>query len=117
MFTRRSWITSAGGMWGAALQAQRGNEPVTAPEAMELAPVVPNEKRSLVTVRTGEERRRIVREALEGIDSQIRSSWKAKKYVLIKPNNVSTQNQLASTHVDTLRGILDYRMAGGRGKW
>ncbi|MFN7937863.1 MAG: DUF362 domain-containing protein [Bryobacteraceae bacterium] len=108
MFTRRSWMTSVGGMWGAALQAQRGNETVTAPEATELAPVVPNEKRSLVTVRTGEERRRIVREALEGIDSQIRTGWKGKKYVLIKPNNVSTQNQLASTHVDTLRGILDY---------
>lgn len=108
MFTRRSWLTSVGGMWGAALQAQRGTEPVTAPEPMDFAPIVPNENRSLVTVRTGEERRRIAREALEGIDSQIRSGWKGKKYVLIKPNNVSTQNQLASTHVDTLRGILDY---------
>ena len=116
MFTRRSWMTSVGGMWGAALQAQRGNEPVTAPEAMEFAPIVPNEKRSLVTVRTGEERRRIVREALEGIDSQVRTGWKGKKYVLIKPNNVSTQNQLASTHVDTLRDILYYMHSRWKGK-
>jgi uncharacterized protein (DUF362 family) len=31
-----------------------------------------------------------------------------KKYVLIKVNNVNTNKQLAATHVDALRGILDY---------
>ena len=33
---------------------------------------------------------------------------KTKKYVVIKPNTVSTTIQLASTHADALRGILDY---------
>jgi uncharacterized protein (DUF362 family) len=33
---------------------------------------------------------------------------KGKKYVVIKPNNVNTVNQLAASHVDALRGILDY---------
>jgi uncharacterized protein (DUF362 family) len=42
------------------------------------------------------------------IDDQIRPRLKKKKYVLIKPNNVSTTNQLAASHVDGLRGILDY---------
>ena len=42
------------------------------------------------------------------IDDQIRPKLKSKKYVLIKPNNVSTNNQLAASHADALRGILDY---------
>jgi len=33
---------------------------------------------------------------------------KAKKYVVIKVNNVSTVNQLAATHADAIHGILDY---------
>ncbi|MFB3920717.1 MAG: DUF362 domain-containing protein [Terriglobia bacterium] len=31
-----------------------------------------------------------------------------KKYVIIKPNNVSTVNPLAATDADAMRGILDY---------
>jgi uncharacterized protein (DUF362 family) len=42
------------------------------------------------------------------IDEQIKPKLKPKKYVVIKPNNVSTFSQLASTHADALRGILDY---------
>jgi uncharacterized protein (DUF362 family) len=64
--------------------------------------------RPVVSLIKGDERRRIVRESLEAIDEQIRPVLKAKKSVVIKPNNVSTNNQLASTHADTLRGILDY---------
>jgi len=104
MLTRRSWLASLPA-FSAALQSQ---EAVTPPGAVEFPVVVPNNKRSLVTVRNGEDRRTIVREALEGIDKEVRAQWKGKKYVLIKPNNVSTQNQLAATHVDALRGILDY---------
>ena len=33
---------------------------------------------------------------------------KGKKYVVIKPNFVNTVNQLAASHADTMRGILDY---------
>ena len=31
-----------------------------------------------------------------------------KKYVVIKPNNVSTVNPLAATNADAIHGILDY---------
>ena len=72
------------------------------------APATPPPDRSLVSLIKGEERRRTVRESLEAIDGQIRPVLKTKKYVVIKPNNVSTTNQLAATHADTLRGILDY---------
>jgi len=56
----------------------------------------------------GDDRRKNVHDALAAIDDQIRPALRHKKYVLIKPNNVSTVNQLAATHADTLNGILDY---------
>jgi uncharacterized protein (DUF362 family) len=56
----------------------------------------------------GDNRRKNITNALAAIDDRIRPKLKGKKYVIIKPNNVSTTKQLASTHVDALRGILDY---------
>ena len=64
--------------------------------------------RSVVSLIKGEERRRTIRESLEAIDEQIKPALKKKKYVVIKPNNVSTTRQLAATHADALHGILDY---------
>ncbi|HET8827326.1 MAG TPA: hypothetical protein VFM77_19445, partial [Terriglobales bacterium] len=58
--------------------------------------------RSRVALAHGESRRKNVSEALLTLDSQIRSALQPKKYVLIKPNNVSTEIQLASTHVDAI---------------
>jgi uncharacterized protein (DUF362 family) len=63
---------------------------------------------STVSLVHGDDRRKNVYEALMAIDEQIKSKLKSKKYVVIKPNIVSTNNQLASTHVDVLRGMLDY---------
>lgn len=56
----------------------------------------------------GQDRRRNIHDALVAIDDQIRPVLRRKKYVVIKPNNVSTTNQLAATHADALNGILDY---------
>jgi uncharacterized protein (DUF362 family) len=64
--------------------------------------------KSLVSLVKGDSRRKNVAAALAGIDPQILPALKSKKYVLIKVNNVSTTNQLASTHVDAIHGILDY---------
>ena len=50
----------------------------------------------------------MVQDALNAIDHQIRPVIQRKKYVIIKVNNVSTTNQLAATHADTIWGILDY---------
>ena len=50
----------------------------------------------------------MVHDALAAIDHQIRPVIQRKKYVIIKVNNVSTTNQLAATHADTIWGILDY---------
>jgi uncharacterized protein (DUF362 family) len=63
---------------------------------------------SKVSLVQGDIRRTNVYQALVALDDQIQPDLKRKKYVVIKPNGVSSRNQLASTHVDALAGILDY---------
>ena len=69
----------------------------------------------MVSLVSGEDRRKNVYNALAAIDDQIRPALKRKKYVLIKPNTVAVNNQLGSTHADALRGILDYLEGRFRG--
>jgi uncharacterized protein (DUF362 family) len=71
-------------------------------------PVFPIANRSRVAVVAGKERRQMVHDALLAVERDILPVLKQKKYVVIKPNNVSTVNQLAATHADTLRGIIDF---------
>ena len=78
-------------------------------------PIVPYPDRSKVALTHGDNRRKNVFDALVSIDSEIKPGLQRKKYVLIKPNNVSTEIQLASTHVDALNGILDYLAPRFRG--
>jgi uncharacterized protein (DUF362 family) len=66
------------------------------------------ERNSTVALVKGDSRRKNIAQALTAIDDQVRPGLKAKKYVLIKVNNVSTNNQLAATHADAIHGILDY---------
>jgi uncharacterized protein (DUF362 family) len=73
-----------------------------------LKPITPVNKRSTVVLVRGDERRKMINEVLVAIDAEIRPILKRKKTVLIKPNCVGVDNQLASTHLDTLLGILDY---------
>ena len=65
-------------------------------------------KQSTVALIHGEDRRKNAYNALIAIDKELQPKLRQKKYVVIKPNNVSTKNQLAATHVDALRGIMDY---------
>lgn len=71
-------------------------------------PFPASQTRSRVALIQGENRRKMIYEAMMAIDDQIRPKLKNKKSVVIKPNNVSTTIQLAATHADALRGILDY---------
>jgi len=70
--------------------------------------VFPYAERSKVALIHGEDRRKNVFGALMTIDSEIQAGLARKKYVIIKPNNVSTEKQLASTHSEAINGILDY---------
>jgi len=89
--------------------AASATSPTTAP------PIFPYAERSKVALTQGDNRRKNVLDALVSIDSEINPGLQRKKYVLIKPNNVSTEKQLASTHVDALNGILDYLAPRFRG--
>jgi uncharacterized protein (DUF362 family) len=68
----------------------------------------PEGPRATVSVYHGDDRRKNAYNALLAIDKELQPKLKKKMYVVIKPNNVNTVNQLAATHADALRGILDY---------
>ena len=102
-FSRRNflWTTAAFTASSTLLRAQeRPAEPVQTGGAAG--------RRSVVAVSNGASRRKNICEALVAIEDQIMPVLKTKKHVVIKPNIVSTNNQLASTHVDSLHGILDF---------
>ena len=103
-FSRRSFFSAVAGVGGlTALRAQ-----VAGPNTPPLVFTPQAAAKSTVAIVKGDVRRQIVRDALNAIDHQIRPVIQRKKYVIIKVNNVSTTNQLAATHADTIWGILDY---------
>jgi uncharacterized protein (DUF362 family) len=73
------------------------------------------ETRSTVAIGQGTDRRQGVYNALKAIDQDLRAKMKGKRYAIIKPNFVNTVNQLAASHADTMRGILDYLAESFRG--
>lgn len=77
------------------------------PPAADLPADKPNTGHSKVALMHGDDQHNVC-QALEKIDAQLQAGLRGKTYVVIKPNNVSTSNQLASTHYDALSGILDY---------
>ena len=66
------------------------------------------ECKSTVSLTRGEDRRQNVIQSLVAIEDQIVPVLRTKKYVVVKPNLVSTVNQLAATHADALRGIIEF---------
>jgi len=63
--------------------------------------------KSTVMFATGMDRRRLVQEVLEPFEEEIRAGVRGKQ-VLIKPNCVADGIQLCATHVETIRGVLDF---------
>ena len=109
-FSRRNLLRIAAiGSVAPAVRAQQPPGPQGAPSVPLPLPVVtPAATRSVVSLVRGEDRRKNVYDALMAIDPELAPALQRKKYVLIKPNLTSNVKQLAATHADTLRGILDY---------
>ncbi len=63
---------------------------------------------SSVSLVKGNDRREIVFQALRNIQDQVLASLGDKRKILIKPNFVVTTRELCATHVDAVRGILDF---------
>ena len=66
------------------------------------------DRKATVSLTHGNDRRKNVFEALMAVDQDLQPVLRTRKYVVIKPNFVNTVNQLAASHVDAMRGILDY---------
>ena len=64
-------------------------------------------KVSSVALTTGDHRADLAFRALQPFAKQIKQAI-GNKQVVLKPNNVLTNKQLTSTHVDTLEGILEF---------
>lgn len=77
-------------------------------DTIDLPAAAPLSTTSKVALVYGDDRRKNVLEALTKIDDQIKPGLVRKKCVAIKVNFVSDSIQLAATHVDAVRGILDY---------
>lgn len=65
------------------------------------------ESRSSVAFTTGTERRQMLYEVLNPFQKEIKAGLK-KKRLIIKPNMVVTNTPLCATHVDALRGLLEF---------
>jgi uncharacterized protein (DUF362 family) len=104
-FTRRQFVRLSGTALLLPAAFAKAQEPAA---ETQLSPVRQFSGRSKVALVHGDNRRQNVHDALLAIDDQIRPRLQRKKYVVIKPNNVSTVKQLAASHPDALRGILDY---------
>jgi hypothetical protein len=106
-YSRRDflYLSGAGALADVALPNLSGQE---IPPPVPATPIYPFDARSPVSLIRGGDRIKNVTESLVAIDREIQPVLKRKKYVVIKVNNVSTNNQLAATHVDALRGILEY---------
>jgi uncharacterized protein (DUF362 family) len=107
------------GLGSGALAAAFGTRMLRpgAAEAQEAAPMVEPGRRRLfvpctqpakVSIVKGNDRREIVYQALKNIEDEVVASIGGKKRILVKPNFVFTTRELCATHVDAVRGILDF---------
>jgi uncharacterized protein (DUF362 family) len=104
-FSRRDLFQTSVGMYLAA-KAARAAEPAAPPAP---APVpLPAGPKVAVGLVKGDNRIANIKSALELIDADIRRKLVGRKTVIIKPNFVSTNKQLAATPADAVRGIIDY---------
>ena len=106
--SRRNFFYLGGAAALAGVASQQKLHGQEIPPPVHSTPIFPFDARSPVSLIKGEDRIKNVTEALVAVDREIGPVLKRKKYVVIKINNVSTNNQLAATHVDALRGILEY---------
>ena len=101
-FSRRDLFQTSVGLY-LATRAKLSAAPAT-----ESVPSASASPKSVVGLVRGENRTANIKAALELIDADVRRKLVGKKSVIIKPNLVSSNRQLAATHADALRGIIDY---------
>jgi uncharacterized protein (DUF362 family) len=68
----------------------------------------PELAKSPVSLVSGDDRRKNITAALTALDAELLPKLERRKTVVIKPNFVSVTRQLAASHADSIRGILDW---------
>jgi uncharacterized protein (DUF362 family) len=96
-------LTLGGGSFGSAVIRAAAGSPLVGEGQLYKKAAGP----AKVGLVKGNDCRDIVYQALKKIEDEVLASIGDKK-ILIKPNFVSTNHQLAATHVDAIRGILDF---------
>ena len=110
-FSRRHFLTvaGAGAIVGPAAARLNAQQQIPTPAlSLPVSPITPPAYRSTVSLVRGDDRRKNIHDALLALDAELRPELNRKQYVFIKPNLTSVDIQLASTHPDAIRGILDY---------
>ena len=105
---RRSAIKTLG-LSSAALFAQTfGNSIFAQPSEVEkIKKPLDFTGRSQVSFTTGNDRLAMIEQVMKPFEKEIRRGLKGKQ-LIIKPNMVSTSRPLCATHVDAMRGLLEY---------
>lgn len=63
---------------------------------------------SLVSLVHGNDRYNNVQRSLDLIRDEVKAAFNGKKKILVKPNLVSTSRQLAATHIEAVKAVLDF---------
>ena len=121
--SRRSFFARAGALATAQGLILKGQQPAPAPvthaPGRQYDPRMGTEnaskyfrfsdRHSKVALIKGDNRRKMISDALLAIDDQIRPALKTRKYVFVKLNGIEAAGrEVGSTQPDALRGILDY---------
>ncbi len=112
-FLKTGLASSAAVLFAARLAraAQSGATPGS--PAAPQPPAVPAAARSRVALTHGNNRTDNIFQALKSLEKDIARSI-GNRRVVIKPNNVSANNPLASTHADALTGTLEFLKSIGK---
>ena len=103
--TRRSALKMLGLTTAALLSG--GYSEAQAAEMTKTKKTITPDGRTSVAFATGTDRRAMMTEIMKPFEKQLREGMKGKQLIL-KPNMVSTTVPLCATHVDALRGVLEF---------
>jgi len=73
-------------------------------------------EKSIVSLASEGTRYATVNKALALIQDDVERSIRGKRRIVVKPNMVTCSNQLAATHVDTARAVLDFLLELSKGE-
>lgn len=112
-FLKTGLVTGAGALFAARLLRAAESDATPVAPAVSQPPATASAGPSKVALTNGDNRTDNIFRALKSLETEIAQAI-GNRRVVIKPNLVSTNNQLAATHVDALTGILEFLQSIGK---